>query len=301
MTGTTTVRRVGVIGAGTMGIGVSHLFAASGFPVTLVDVDDAALSRARSRIAGNARLYPLLDARLADVAADDVLSRISLGTDLAALSDVDFVVENVTENVDAKRRVYTELDAIAPEHCVFGVNTSAIPITRIAAFTTRPGRVIGVHVMNPAPLKPMVEVIRGFHTAAETIELTRSLLRATGRDSIVVNDSSGFVTNRIAMIMVNEAILLLQDGVASAHDIDRLFRQCFGHPMGPLRTADLIGLDTILYSLEVLLDEFNDPKFRPAPLLKQLVYAGRLGEKSGHGFFDYQPIAARQEAGGATP
>ncbi|MEU2776259.1 3-hydroxyacyl-CoA dehydrogenase NAD-binding domain-containing protein, partial [Streptomyces sp. NPDC007162] len=227
----------------------------------------------------------------------EVLSRIEFRTGLDGLADADFVVENVTENWDVKERLYREMDGVAPEHCVFGVNTSAIPITRMASVTGRPDRVVGTHLMNPVPLKKLVEVIRGFHTSPETIEVTRELFRAVGQDIVVVEDSSGFVTNRVAMLSVNEAILLLQDNVAQAGDIDRLFRQCLGHQMGPLETADLIGLDTVMYSLEVLLDNFNDPKFAPAPLLRKLVAAGCHGRKSGQGFYSYEPVNTGKKAG----
>ncbi|MER5513304.1 3-hydroxyacyl-CoA dehydrogenase family protein [Streptomyces sp. NPDC002763] len=296
MTDTSQIRRVAVLGAGTMGVGGAHAFAAAGFSVVLVDTTDAALSRARELIGENARLYAMLDRELAKSTPDEVLSRIEFRTGLDGLADADFVVENVTENWQIKEKLYREMDAVAPEHCVFGVNTSAIPITRMASVTGRPDRVVGTHLMNPVPLKKLVEVIRGFHTSPETIELTRGLFRAVGQDIVVVEDSSGFVTNRVAMLSVNEAILLLQDNVAQAGDIDRLFRQCLGHQMGPLETADLIGLDTVMYSLEVLLDNFNDPKFAPAPLLRKLVAAGRLGRKSGHGFYSYEPVNTGKKA-----
>lgn len=297
MTETSQIRRVGVLGAGTMGIGGAHAFAAAGLSVVLVDTTDAALARARELIAENARLYAMLDRKLAGSTPDEVLSRIEFRTGLDGLADADFVVENVTENWDIKEKLYREMDAVAPEHCVFGVNTSAIPITKMASVTGRPDRVVGTHLMNPVPLKKLVEVIRGFHTSPETIELTRELFKTIGQDIVVVEDSSGFVTNRVAMLSVNEAILLLQDNVAQAGDIDRLFRQCLGHQMGPLETADLIGLDTVMYSLEVLLDNFNDSKFAPAPLLRKLVAAGRLGRKSGHGFYSYEPASAGNKAG----
>ncbi|MFJ3773161.1 3-hydroxyacyl-CoA dehydrogenase family protein [Streptomyces sp. NPDC090075] len=296
MTDTSQIRRVAVLGAGTMGVGGAHAFAAAGLSVVLVDTTDAALARARGLIGENARLYAMLDRELARSTPEEVLSRIEFRTDLDGLADADFVVENVTENWDIKERLYREMDAVAPEHCVFGVNTSAIPITRMASVTGRADRVVGTHLMNPVPLKKLVEVIRGFHTSPETIELTRGLFRAVGQDIVVVEDSSGFVTNRVAMLSVNEAILLLQDNVAQAGDIDRLFRQCLGHQMGPLETADLIGLDTVMYSLEVLLDNFNDPKFAPAPLLRKLVAAGRLGRKSGHGFYSYEPVTTGKKA-----
>ena len=287
------ITHVGVVGAGTMGVGVSQAFAAGGRRVTLVDVAESVLDTARARIG--------LDARMATMfggpTAEEVLDRITFTTDLADLADAGFVVENVTENPELKAGVYRDLDAVCAPDCLFGVNTSAIPITRIAGHTNRPDRVIGTHFMNPAQLKPMVEVIRAFHTSQETVDATVGLLAAIGKESAVVNDSPGFVTNRVAMLTVNEAICLLEEGVAPAAEIDRLFVRCFGHKMGPLATADLIGLDTVLYSLDVLLDNFNDPKFRPAQLLRRYVDAGLLGRKSGRGFFTYTDTPARQSAG----
>ena len=281
----TEINTVGVIGAGTMGIGGAHAFAAGGLPVVLVDVSEEALARARDEIATNARMYGLIDPELAG--KTDVLDRITFTTDTKLLADADFVVENVTENWAVKRDLYAEIDRICPPHTVFGVNTSAIPITTVASATARPDRVIGVHLMNPVPLKKVVEVIRGFHTSSSTIAATQALLRRIGKASVVVADSPGFVTNRVAMLSVNEAIMLVEERVGTAAEIDVLFRQCLGHQMGPLETADLIGLDTVLHSLEVLLDNFADPKFRPAQLLRRLVAAGRLGRKSGHGFHEY--------------
>ena len=284
---------VGVVGAGTMGVGVSQAFAAGGLRVTLVDVAESVLDTARARIELDARMATLLGGP----ATDGMLDRIVFTTDLTALSTAGFVVENVTENPELKAGVYRDLDAICQPDCVFGVNTSAIPITRIAGHTNRPDRVIGTHFMNPAQLKPMVEVIRAFHTSQETIDATVGLLAAIGKETVVVGDSPGFVTNRVAMLTVNEAICLLEEGVASAAEIDRLFVRCFGHRMGPLATADLIGLDTVLYSLDVLLDNFNDPKFRPAQLLRRYVDAGLLGRKSGRGFFTYTDTPAPLGAG----
>jgi 3-hydroxybutyryl-CoA dehydrogenase len=297
MTDTGQTQRVGVLGAGTMGIGGAHAFAAAGFDVVLVDLTKEALERAREQIAVNARMYAMIDRRLAACEPEEVLSRIEFATCLDGLAGADYVVENVTENWDVKEALYRQMDEVAPDHCVFGVNTSAIPITRMASVTRRPDRVIGTHLMNPVPLKKVVEVIRGFHTSPQTIDTTRALFRRIGQDIVVVEDSSGFVTNRVAMLSVNEAILLLQDNVAVAGDIDRLFRQCLGHQMGPLETADLIGLDTVLYSLQVLLDNFNDPKFAPAQLLRKLVAAGHLGRKSGQGFYSYEPATAGAKAG----
>lgn len=281
---------VGVVGAGTMGIGVAHTFAAAGLPVVLVDTAESALDRASTTIAANVRLYPLLDpsrSTLSALSADDVLSRITTSTAVGDVARAGFVVENITEKWECKTEVYRELAAACPATTVLCVNTSAIPITRIAGLIDGPHRVIGTHFMNPVPLMPLVEVIRGVHTDDATVTAVRGLLAKAGKDSVVVNDGSGFVTNRVAMLTINEAIFVLQEGVSTPLDIDRLFRQCFGQRMGPLETADLIGLDTILYSLEVLLDHFADPKYRPAPLLRQLVAAGHLGRKSGKGFHSY--------------
>lgn len=285
------IEQVGVVGAGTMGIGVSHAFAAGGFPVTLVDVSVEALDRARRRIAEDLRMAAMFRPASGERSAD-VLGRIAFTTELKDLAGTGFVVENVTEDPAVKEPVYRALDDICPGGCLLGVNTSAIPITRIASLTRRPGQVIGTHFMNPAQLKPLVEVIRGFHTTAETVRATQDLLTAIGKESVVVEDSPGFVTNRVAMLTVNEAVCLLDEGVATAAEIDRLFVRCFGHKMGPLATADLIGLDTVLYSLNVLLENFGDPKYRPSTLLRRHVDAGLLGRKSGRGFFSYDIEAA---------
>ncbi|WP_422742535.1 3-hydroxyacyl-CoA dehydrogenase family protein [Micromonospora sp. WMMD754] len=278
---------IAVIGAGTMGIGVSHAFAAGGHHVTLVDIGKPALDRAAEEIARNVRLFGMVGGT-PESTPGATLAAITFSTELADVADADFVVENITENFSLKQRVYRELDEMCKPAAVFGVNTSAIPITRIAGLTERADRVVGTHFMNPVPLKPLVEVIRGFHTSPETIAFTRDLISRLGKDTAVVEDSPGFVTNRAMMLMVNEAICLLQEGVAPAAEIDRLFVQCFGHRMGPLATADLIGLDTVLYSLDVLLENFNEPKYRPSLLLRKLVDAGHLGRKTGQGLFDYR-------------
>nr|WP_225312201.1 3-hydroxyacyl-CoA dehydrogenase NAD-binding domain-containing protein [Microbispora cellulosiformans] len=278
---------IGVVGAGTMGVGVAHLFAENGFDVTLHDISAPAIERARELIERNARFYCLIRPDEKPVSPEEILSRITFTTDLESFKDTGFVVENATESFDVKRPIYEALDGICPDDCIFAVNTSAISITRLAGLTGRPGNVVGVHFMNPAPLKPLVEVVRGVHTTAETLEATRGLIARLGKDSLVVNDSPGFVTNRVLMLTINEAIFLLSEDVARPDEIDRLFKECFGHKMGPLQTADLIGLDTVLLSLEVLYESFNDSKYRPSPLLRKMVYAGLLGEKSGRGFHNY--------------
>jgi 3-hydroxybutyryl-CoA dehydrogenase len=283
-----TIRTAGVVGAGTMGIGVSQLMAENGYPTILVDNDPEALTHAQRAIHNGLRTRRLFVGPSVDV--DTTLKLITFTTDLAHLSDVDYVVENATERWEVKAGIYPALDNICPPRTVFGVNTSAIPITRIGSLTGRPERVIGTHFMNPAPMKPLVEVIKGFHTSNETIAITGKLIQALGKAHIIVSDSPGFVTNRVLMLTINEAIYTLHEGVSTATDIDMLFKQCFGHRMGPLETADLIGLDTILLSLEVLLDNFQDPKYRPCVLLRQLVAAGRLGCKTGAGFHEYNSI-----------
>jgi 3-hydroxybutyryl-CoA dehydrogenase len=277
------IEHVGVVGAGTMGVGVSQAVAAGGLRVTLVDVDPTALVLARERIELDTRMAALFQ----EPSTAPVADLITTSTSLDDLSDAGFVVENVTEDPGTKREVHRRLDQVCPPHCVFGVNTSAIPITTVAGYAGRADRVIGTHFMNPAQLKPLVEVIRGFHTSAETVKLTQELCTAIGKESLVIADSPGFVTNRVLMLTLNEAICLLDEGVAGAVEIDRLFVRCFGHRMGPLATADLIGLDTVLYSLQVLLDNFNDPKYRPSILLRRYVDAGLLGRKTGRGFFSY--------------
>ena len=281
-----TIRTVGVVGAGIMGRGVAHALAATGHEVVLIDVSTEILEKSRSAIKSDVRLYKLLS-KEKSVPADELLARISFSTDYGKLAGVDYLVENATEKWEIKQPIYRRLDEICPKDCILAVNTSAIPITRVAGLTSRPGQVIGMHFMNPVPLKPMVEVIRGYHTSEATIEGSKQLLSQMGKEGVVINDSSGFVTNRVMMLTVNEAIFLLQEGVSCAEDIDHLFRKCFGHKMGPLETADLIGLDTVLLSIEVLHNNFHESKYRPCPLLQKMVDAGLLGRKSGQGFFKY--------------
>jgi 3-hydroxybutyryl-CoA dehydrogenase len=275
-----------VVGAGVIGSGVAQLFAETGHEVVLVDVGDAQLDSARRGIARNLRLFGLLQKDR--VVSSDALARLTTSSDLAALAQADFVIENITEDWELKRKVHGEIDAVVRPDIPIAANTSAILITRIASANRTPQRVVGMHFMNPVPLMPTVEVIRGANTSDDTIAAARSLVEQAGRQSIVVNDSPGFVTNRVMMLMVNEAMFLVYEGVAAVQDVDRLFKTCFGHKMGPLETADLIGLDTVLRSIEVIYEELNDSKYRPCPLLKKMVYAGTTGRKSGKGFYDYE-------------
>ncbi len=283
------IRSVGVIGAGVMGIGVAQNLAETGHHVILLDLTEDRLENARKAIRQNMRMRGFFKkGKEPSEPADMVLTRISTTRDYAQLGAVDFVIENVVEKWGVKQEVYGLLDSACPEQCVFAANTSAISITQIGSATRRPQRVLGMHFMNPVPLKAMVEVIRGHHTSDETLEQAKGLLAAMGKECIVVNDMPGFVSNRVLMLTINEAIFLVQDQVASPEDVDRIFKSCFGHKMGPLETGDLIGLDTILYSLEVLYESYNDTKYRPSPLLKKMVHAGLHGRKSGRGFYNYE-------------
>lgn len=277
---------VGVVGAGVMGVGVAQNLAQTGHRVVLVDIADPVLERAKQEMKNGLRALSLFNKKAA-VDAKEVMERVRFTTDYELLAESDFVVENVTEKWPLKKEVYARIDAICRPEIVFAANTSAISITRIGSATRRAPKVVGMHFMNPVPMKPMVEVIRGFHTSEETIGEAKRFLAEMNKECIVVEDSPGFVSNRVLMLTINEAVFLLQERVASAAEVDRIFKTCFGHKMGPLETADLIGLDTILYSIEVLHESFNDDKYRPCPLLKKMVDAGLHGRKSGRGFYPY--------------
>jgi 3-hydroxybutyryl-CoA dehydrogenase len=279
--------KVGVIGAGVMGTGVAQNLAQTNHDVVLIDISDEVLERGRASIRNALRLHRMLNKQADMPSIDDMIARINFTTDFDQLHDVDFVIENVVEKWEIKKGVYERMDPICPPHCVYAANTSAISITRIGSLTKRPSQVLGMHFMNPVPMKSTVEVIRAFHTSDETIEIGQLLLAAMGKRGIVVNDMPGFVSNRVLMLTINEAVYLVQDQVASAADVDEIFKSCFGHKMGPLETADLIGLDTILFSIEVLYESYNDSKYRPCPLLKKMVDAGLHGRKNGRGFYNY--------------
>ncbi|MER6033406.1 MULTISPECIES: 3-hydroxyacyl-CoA dehydrogenase NAD-binding domain-containing protein [unclassified Streptomyces] len=277
---------IGVVGAGVMGVGVAQNLAQCGYEVVLVDKDEEILTAARDTIYRNCRMSALMGGPALD--ADEVLSRITTAVGVPALAKASVVIENVTENWEIKREVHRALDEVCAPDTVVVVNTSAIPITRIASLSSRPAQTVGVHFMNPVPAKPVVELIPGVHTSPETVERTRELLRGMGKKAVEVKDSAGFVSNRVLMLTVNEAAYLVHEGVATAEQVDEVFRGCFGHPMGPLETADLIGVDTILYSVEVLYEHYADSKYRPCPLLKQMTDAGLHGRKSGRGFYTYE-------------
>lgn len=282
------MKKVGVIGGGVMGRGVAQSLSQSGYQVILVDIVEDVLKKAADEIYNNVRFQAFFNKNKDLPTPEQVLGKIEFTTDYQRLKEVDFVIENVSEKWEAKKAVYEKIDNICPQHCIFLVNTSCIPITRIGALTKRPQLVIGTHFMNPVPLMVAVEAIRGFHTSEETIETVKSLLESMGKEMILVNDLPGFVSNRISHLFMNEAAFVVQDQVASPQEVDDVFKKCYSHKMGPLETADLIGLDTVVYSLDVLYENYQDPKFRCCPLLRKMVDAGLYGRKSGQGFYTYQ-------------
>ncbi|MFE9853357.1 3-hydroxyacyl-CoA dehydrogenase family protein [Streptomyces sp. NPDC005576] len=281
------IRTIGVIGAGTIGRGVAHSFAESGFEVVLVDVSQAQLASAMEQIGRDLLVQPMLLGKPLKEDAKTVLARITTATELTALVDVDFVVENVTEDWAVKRSVYEQIDMTCRPGVIFGVNTSAVPITRVGSVTGRPTEILGLHFMNPVPMMDTVEVVSGHFTSEATLDTALGLLSEMGKEGIVVQDAPGFITNRVLMVTINEAIFCVQDGIAPAEDVDKMFRGCFGHKMGPLETGDLIGLDTILNSITVMYESYKDSKYRPAPLLQRMVDARLLGRKTGQGFYTY--------------
>ena len=280
------IRTIGVVGAGTMGHGIAQVAAQSGYQVILVDAVPAALERGRTQIGkGLERL--VTKGKLAAEDRDQALGRLTTGGDLAALAGADLVVEAVVEREDVKRNVLSELDRVCTAQAILATNTSSISITRLAASTSRPEKVIGMHFMNPVPVMQLVEVIRGLATSQETWEAVEAASRKMGKTPVEVHDAPGFVSNRVLMPMINEAIFCLYEGVGKAEAIDEVMKLGMNHPMGPLALADLIGLDVCLDILRVLQQGFGDPKYRPCPLLVKMVDAGRLGRKSGRGFYDY--------------
>jgi 3-hydroxybutyryl-CoA dehydrogenase len=278
---------IGIVGAGLMGRGIAQDLAQNRHQVVLVDISEEILHKARQEISNNLRLQRIVAPEVRRESVSEVLGRIQFTTDYNTFRQVDFVIENVTEKWETKALVYREIDVVCPQHCIFAANTSAISITRIASLTRRPQQVLGMHFMNPVPMKRMVEVIRGYNTSAETVDTAKVLLRSLNKECVVIQDMPGFVSNRVMMLAVNEAVFLVQDGVATAEEVDTIFRSCFAHKMGPLETADLIGLDTVLYSIEVLYESYKDSKYRPCPLLTKMVHAGLHGRKSGQGFYTY--------------
>jgi 3-hydroxybutyryl-CoA dehydrogenase len=281
------IGKVAVVGVGNIGVGVVTDLVLHGIEAVGVDVSQAILSRAQEQILDNVRFAPLLSKSLPRIPKSRVAELLELTTDLERVSRCDFVIENVTENWAIKKQVYEKLDRVVPQGVCFGANTSCISITQIGSVTGRPADVVGIHLMNPVHAKPTVEVIRGFHTAERTIEVLLQLFSQLGKEAILVEDMPGFVSNRISHLFMNEAAFVLQDQVATPEKIDAIFKKCFGHTMGPLETADLIGLDTVMRSLDVLYESYQDSKYRCCPLLRKLVNAGHLGRKAGKGFYVY--------------
>ncbi|CAD5374059.1 3-hydroxybutyryl-CoA dehydrogenase [Rubrivivax sp. A210] len=277
---------LGVVGAGTMGNGIAQVCALAGLNIAMIDVNEAAVQRGLATISKSLdRLVSKEKISAADKAA--ALARISGGTDYEALRGRDLIIEAATENLELKLRILRQIDGLAGENTVVASNTSSISITQLAAVMSRPARFIGMHFFNPVPMMALVELIRGLQTSDETHAAALAFVQAIGKSPITAKNSPGFVVNRILCPMINEAIFALQDGLASAEDIDTGMRLGCNQPIGPLALADMIGLDTMLAVMQVFYEGFNDTKYRPAPLLKEMVAAGRLGRKSGQGFYSY--------------
>jgi 3-hydroxybutyryl-CoA dehydrogenase len=281
------MKQIVVIGAGQMGNGIAHVFAQSGFATTLVDIRQENLDRALGVITKNLDRQVTKGSITEEIKAS-TLQLLSTSTDMAvACATADLVVEAATENIDLKLKIFADLDRFAPAHCILASNTSSISITRIAAATQRPSQVIGMHFMNPVPVMKLVEVIRGYSTSDEVTKTVIELSTTLGKTPVEVNDLPGFVANKILMPMINEAIYTLYEGTAGVEEIDTVMKLGMAHPMGPLRLADFIGLDTCLSILRVLHDGFGNPKYAPCPLLVNMVTAQKLGDKTGEGFYNY--------------
>lgn len=281
------MQNISVIGAGTMGNGIAHVCAQAGYTVNLIDISEAALERALQTIGKNLDRL-LVKERITEEDKKATLGRISTYTKLEeGVKEADLVIEAATENTDLKLKIFKQMDEAAPPKAILSTNTSSISITKIAAVTQRPEKVIGMHFMNPVPIMKLVEVIRGYSTSDEVTEVIVEMSKKLGKTPVEVNDYPGFVANRILMPMINEAIYTLYEGVAGVMEIDTVMKLGMAHPMGPLQLADFIGLDVCLSIMRVLHDGFGNPKYAPCPLLVNMVTAGKLGRKSGEGFFKY--------------
>jgi 3-hydroxybutyryl-CoA dehydrogenase len=280
------IRRVGVVGAGTMGNGIAQVFTQAGFDVTLVDTAPAALARARDSIEKSLAKF-VEKGRLTPVDRDAALARLATGSSLDGLADADYVIEAVFEDLEAKRALFARLDQLTRPEVVLASNTSSISITLLGAATTRPDKVLGMHFMNPVPLMSLVELIRGQATSAASLMVATELCIRLNKTAVEAADYPGFIANRVLMPMINEAIFAVMEGVGTPEAVDTVMKLGMNHPMGPLTLADFIGLDVCLAIMEVLHDGLGDPKYRPCPLLRRMVAAGHLGRKSGQGFYKY--------------
>ncbi|UCE26820.1 MAG: 3-hydroxybutyryl-CoA dehydrogenase [Candidatus Coatesbacteria bacterium] len=281
------IKKVGVVGGGTMGNGIAHVFAQSGYDVVLVEQSDDLLEKAFSIITKNlGRLVK--KEKITQEDADAAIAKIKKSTDLDDVKGCQLVVEAVFESFDVKKEIFEKLDKVCPKGAILATNTSSIPITQIAAVTGRPESVIGMHFMNPVPVMKLVEIIRGIATSDETAAAAVAAVESLGKTPVEVNDYPGFISNRVLLPMINEAVFCLYEGIATREAIDTVMKLGMNHPMGPLELADLIGLDVCLDIMEVLYAGFNDSKYRPCPLLKQMVLAGYLGRKTKKGFYEYE-------------
>ena len=281
------MKHIGVIGAGTMGNGIAHVFAQSGYSVRLIDLSDTALEKALATISKNLDRMVAKE-KISETDRTNTLNNIETFTDMSsAVKGLDLVVEAATENMDIKLKIFSQLDELCDEHTILGSNTSSISITKIASATQRADKVIGMHFMNPVPLMKLVEVIRGYATSDKVTNTIMEVSKSLNKIPVEVNDYPGFVANRILMPMINEAIISLHECLAGVEEIDTVMMLGMAHPMGPLHLADFIGLDVCLSILEVMHDGFGNPKYAPCPLLVNMVTAGKLGVKSGEGFYDY--------------
>lgn len=280
------INKIGIIGAGVMGIGLTVDLSTSGYEIVLIDNSATNLEKAKVEVEKDVRFAGLYKKNIEEE-PEIIMKKINFSLEIGDVADCDFIIENVTENFDIKKNVYLQLNNICKKDTYFAVNSSCISIDRIASLIEKRENVIGMHFMNPVILKKTIEVIKGYYTSDETIAVAKQLLDSLGKKGVIINDAPGFASNRVSHLFMNEAAYVVMDRVCDPEQVDQLFRECFGHTMGPLQTADLIGLDTVMNSLDVLYESYQDSKYRCCPLLRQMVDQGRLGRKSGEGFYKY--------------